>query len=112
MKKNKRHMSLGNRLLPFKYLLWAKLSIIALCFFSLQSFAGNEVGDKKFSPFFALPISGKVTDESGKPLAGATIEERGTSNSTVTQSDGSFSITVANEKAILVISYVEIGRAH
>ena len=99
-------MSPGPRSLPFNYLLWAKSSIIALCFFSLQSFAGNEVGDKKFSPFFALLISGKVTDESGKPLAGATIEERGTSNTTVTQSDGSFSITVANEKAILVISYV------
>lgn len=98
-------MSLGNSSLPFKYFLWAKCSIIALCVFALQSFAGTGAGGDKFSPL-ALPISGKITDEGGKPLSGATIEEKGTTNTTVTQSDGSFSITVANEKAILVVSYV------
>jgi TonB-linked SusC/RagA family outer membrane protein len=54
-----------------------------------------------------LPISGKIIDEStGKPLIGATVEEKGTTNSTVTKEDGSFTINVANEKAILVVSYV------
>src|SRR5688572_28013971 len=106
MKKNKRQRSLSNKSLPFKYLLWVKFSIIALCVFSLPSFAGNEAGDRKSSPPIALPISGKVTDETGKPLVGANIEEKGTNNKTVTKSDGSFFIMVANENAVLLISYV------
>src|SRR5687768_5859024 len=40
--------------------------------------------DKSTAPF-ALSISGKVTNENGEPLIGATIEEKGTSNKTVTK---------------------------
>lgn len=56
--------------------------------------------------FFAVPITGKVTDDSGKPLVGATVEEKGTNNSTTTGSDGSFTLNVVNSTAVLVISYV------
>ena len=50
-------------------------------------------------------ISGTVKDEEGIPLPGATILVKGTTNGTVTDLEGKFSIDV-NENAILQISYV------
>jgi TonB-dependent SusC/RagA subfamily outer membrane receptor len=50
--------------------------------------------------------SGKVTsDDDGSPLPGVSILEKGTSNGTVTDADGNFSITTS-EKATLVFSFV------
>ncbi|MFT5771041.1 MAG: TonB-linked SusC/RagA family outer membrane protein [Algoriphagus sp.] len=50
-------------------------------------------------------ISGTVTDESGLPLPGATVLVKGTTNGTVTDLDGKFSIDVT-DTAIIQISYV------
>ena len=52
-----------------------------------------------------LTVSGKVTDEKGASVAGATITEKGTRNATTTTDDGSFTIKVKN-KGRLIISYV------
>jgi hypothetical protein len=49
-------------------------------------------------------ITGKVVDDSGKPLEGATIEEKGTTNRTATRSDGSFSMSVAANKTLVITS--------
>lgn len=54
----------------------------------------------------SIQITGLVTDESGEPLLGASILEKGTSNGVSTDFDGKFSISVADKNAILVISYV------
>ena len=51
-------------------------------------------------------VTGKVIDELGNPLPGATILEKGTSNGTTTDFNGNFTINVSNEDAILVISYI------
>jgi TonB-linked SusC/RagA family outer membrane protein len=51
-------------------------------------------------------ITGKVVNQSdNQPIAGATVQEKGTSNATQTANDGSFAITVANA-ARLVITVV------
>lgn len=50
-------------------------------------------------------ISGIITDASGEPIIGANIVEEGTTNGTVTDIDGSFSLQVENG-AILQISYI------
>ena len=50
-------------------------------------------------------ITGKVTDEAGEPIIGANIIEKGTTNGTVTDVDGNFSLQVA-ENAVLQISYI------
>ena len=59
-----------------------------------------------FRPDFSHIITGKVVDEKGNPLPGITITVKGTSSSTITALDGSFSISVANQKAVLVFSGV------
>ncbi|HAL65016.1 MAG TPA: SusC/RagA family TonB-linked outer membrane protein, partial [Bacteroidales bacterium] len=50
-------------------------------------------------------MTGKVTDEAGEPVIGANIIEKGTTNGTVTDVDGNFSLQVA-ENAVLQISYI------
>ena len=50
-------------------------------------------------------VTGKVVDEKGVPVAGASVLERGTQNGTNTKNDGSFSLQVKSG-ATLVISGV------
>lgn len=50
-------------------------------------------------------VNGKITDANGDPLGGITVGEQGTTNGTISDYDGSFSITV-NENAMLVFSGV------
>lgn len=50
-------------------------------------------------------VTGKITDEDGQPLPGATVQQKGTTNGTVTDIDGSFSISVPQE-TLLVISFI------
>ncbi|HSF87891.1 MAG TPA: carboxypeptidase-like regulatory domain-containing protein, partial [Saprospiraceae bacterium] len=51
-------------------------------------------------------VSGRITDSQGQALLGVNVAEKGTSHGTVTDLDGSYSITVANGDAVLVYSYV------
>jgi TonB-linked SusC/RagA family outer membrane protein len=52
-------------------------------------------------------VSGKVTDEAtGNPLIGATVTVKGTNNSTTTSTDGRYSISVKDDNATLVFSFV------
>ncbi|WP_297335065.1 TonB-dependent receptor [Algoriphagus sp.] len=57
------------------------------------------------SAFKIQSISGTITDENGLPLPGATVLVKGTTNGTVTDLDGKFSLDVEDD-AILQISYV------
>ncbi len=51
-------------------------------------------------------ISGTVTDTEGVPLPGATVLEKGTTNGTVADFDGNFSLTTVSDEPVLVVSYV------
>lgn len=53
-----------------------------------------------------LSVAGTVTGEDGTPLVGVTVLEEGTSNGTVTEFDGSYSLIVSDENAQLVFTYV------
>ncbi|MFZ2900120.1 MAG: TonB-dependent receptor [Saprospiraceae bacterium] len=55
----------------------------------------------------AFTVSGTViSEEDNLPMIGVTVLEKGTSNGTVTDYDGSFSLQVASGGAILVFSYI------
>jgi iron complex outermembrane recepter protein len=51
-------------------------------------------------------IQGKITDEQGNAVAGASVYEKGTFNGTMSDYNGSFTIRYTQESAIIVISYV------
>ena len=52
-----------------------------------------------------ITVQGTVTDEAGETLIGATVQQKGTSNGTVTDFDGNFTLTVPTN-AILSVSYI------
>ncbi|SMC48820.1 SusC/RagA family TonB-linked outer membrane protein [Pedobacter africanus] len=53
-----------------------------------------------------IDVAGKVLDENGKPLPGATVKVKNENRLVITGADGSFMLKGIDEKAILVISYL------
>jgi len=56
--------------------------------------------------FAQVTVTGVVTENTGDPVIGATIREKGTQNGTITDIDGNYSLKVANANATLIFSYV------
>src|SRR5690606_30325516 len=51
-------------------------------------------------------ITGTVTDESGEGIPGANIRIKDTTIGTVTDLNGSYTITVPNDEAVLIFSFI------
>ena len=51
-------------------------------------------------------VSGIVVDQSGEPLVGASVMEKGATQGVVTGIDGSFQLPVSDANPILVVSYI------
>jgi TonB-linked SusC/RagA family outer membrane protein len=66
-----------------------------LMFLSLFSFSQNN-----------FKVTGKVTNETGKPVLGATVQVKGTAIATATAADGSFSLMAPSGTSTLVITSV------
>ena len=58
-----------------------------------------------------IKVTGTVTDSEGQPLPGATVVEQGTTNGTVTNGDGEYTITVPGN-ATLIFSFVGMKTQH
>src|SRR5690349_7084449 len=70
------------------------LLLLLICLFSTSAFSQER-----------KTVSGVVRDNSGAPLVGVTVTEKGTNNRVVTDVNGSYKITV-NPQSNLVVSYV------
>src|SRR5690606_13374959 len=64
---------------------------------------GSPIGDPEF---ILLGVSGTIVDESGSPLPGVNIVEKGTTNGTSSDAQGAYAINVADENSILVFSFI------
>ncbi|MBS1566868.1 MAG: TonB-dependent receptor [Bacteroidetes bacterium] len=53
-----------------------------------------------------IPVSGRVTDQTGAGLEGVSVQIKGTNKGTVTDKEGAFHLEVDNENNILVFSLV------
>ena len=51
-------------------------------------------------------VKGQVVDATGEPVIGVTVQVKGTTNGTITDFDGNFTLNNVPEKGILVISYI------
>lgn len=51
-------------------------------------------------------VSGKVTDINGEPLPGVNIVEKGTTNGSITDLEGKYSISISNPDVVLVFSFI------
>ena len=113
-KSNISHTHTGMKFLfDFKMKLTVLLIIVSLFKINASSNSWNTKLDLKVDDLtiehvfnMQVQISGTVFGEDGVPLAGASVIEKGTSNGTQTDFDGNFTISVASENAILVVSYV------
>jgi hypothetical protein len=57
----------------------------------------------------AIVVRGTVRDDKGEPLAGATVQVKGTSIGTLTDANGDFSINALSPQSVLVISFTGLG---
>lgn len=67
---------------------------------------GNELVVIMDAGATAITVSGKISDAEGKALIGVSIQEKGTNNGTISGEDGSFTLTVTGNEAILVVRLV------
>ncbi|MGC1242353.1 MAG: SusC/RagA family TonB-linked outer membrane protein, partial [Chryseosolibacter sp.] len=56
--------------------------------------------------FQGRQVTGVVTDDSGAPVPGVNVIEKGTTNGTATDIDGKYSLMVSGENATLVFSFI------
>ncbi len=77
----------------YQYLLTLSM-VMALLTFTTALYAQDRV------------VTGKVTDESGNGMPGVNILVKGTSNGTASDGEGNFSISVPNDQAVLVFTFV------
>lgn len=59
-----------------------------------------------FRPVNNVTITGKITDEKGLPLAGASIRLKGTQTGTSSGMDGTYKLTVSELKGTLIFNFV------
>jgi TonB-dependent starch-binding outer membrane protein SusC len=59
-----------------------------------------------FNAFAQKPVTGKVTNKANQPIAGATVEVKGSNTVAITNAEGAFSINAASDKSILVFTVV------
>ena len=56
--------------------------------------------------FAQVLVRGTVLDEAGETVIGASVMIKGTTQGTITDFDGKFSLNVPDKKAVLVISFI------
>ncbi len=54
----------------------------------------------------AITVSGVVVDATGEPLIGVSVREKATTNGTITDLDGRFSLKINGNRSVLLVSYV------
>ncbi len=81
-----------------------KLSLIALSFFVLFLFPFHNI--VKAAPQQTITVSGTVLDAYEVPIIGANILEKGTTNGTVSDLDGNFTLHVTNRSHKIEVSYI------
>jgi TonB-linked SusC/RagA family outer membrane protein len=87
-----------------KYLYLILLGLLAIAPATYAEGNGNAGQMSKTQPG-NITVKGKVVDENGTSLPGTTIQLKGTTNGTVSDADGNFSLSVPSD-GTLIISYI------
>jgi TonB-linked SusC/RagA family outer membrane protein len=88
-------------LLKSAYMLQVSLFMVILQILSTSLLYAN--GN---SPGAEITVTGRITDENGIAIAGASVQEKGTTNTVITDQEGKYSIKVKSKSSILVLTYV------
>ena len=77
-----------------------------LCAFSFMNVQSAKAAETVQEVLEKVTVTGRVLDDLGEPIAGATVTPKGGSTGTITDIDGKFSISVDSKKTMLVISFM------
>jgi len=66
----------------------------------------DQLKDKLKAAMASVTVKGQVTDATNQPMAGVNVREKGTQNVVSTDNNGKFSITLADNNAKVVFSYI------
>lgn len=104
------HLLLGQllRSVPLSLRENRNLKFVAILFIILNVYSGQNLFAFQDS---TISISGTITDSQGVPLPGVNIKELNTTNGTLSDFDGNYTITVKSGNAVLVFSYVGMKTA-
>ena len=79
-----------------KLICWRKaFALLIACFLSTSFLMAQSIN-----------VKGTVVDEKSEPIIGASVQLKGMTTGTITDLDGNFNLSVPNENAVLVITYV------
>ena len=87
-----------------KYSYIILIGLLALAPATYAEVNGN-AGQLSINQTNNITVKGKIVDEKGESLIGATVQQKGTTNGVITDADGNFSVTVPSD-ATLVVSFV------
>ena len=87
-----------------KYSYIILIGLLALAPATYAEVNGN-AGQLSINQTNNITVKGKIVDEKGESLIGATVQQKGTTNGVITDADGNFSLTVPSD-ASLVVSFV------
>lgn len=97
-KTHKKALSMNKKLIRYRvkpgWRILLVLTIVMTGLFGLQ--AQNQ----------RITVTGDVVDRQGMPLIGASVAEKGTTNATMTDLDGKFTLSLSNSKAELEVTYI------
>lgn len=83
-----------------------QLAIVLLCLSGFSSVYGAENSPLTAEQQKNKQISGKVTDDTGQTVPGASVVVKGTTIGTITNMDGGFTLSIPVDSKSLVISFV------
>ena len=91
-----------NKMVPL-----AAILMMLFCSFPLFTFASNNWRpDMMESQQTSKTITGRITDQKGESLIGVNVVEAGTTNGTITDIDGNYTLKLTTTNLILNISYI------
>ncbi|HCC50794.1 MAG TPA: SusC/RagA family protein, partial [Porphyromonadaceae bacterium] len=100
LRRNKNHSPCNYLLKTFGFM---KISLFLLFFYTLPVLAENthsQIVQQKVS------VAGTVVDADGVPLTGVTVRVKGTTQGTITNIDGAYSLDLSDGNATLIFSYI------
>ncbi|MDR0333275.1 MAG: SusC/RagA family TonB-linked outer membrane protein [Dysgonamonadaceae bacterium] len=88
-------------------LLWGVM-VVLLFSFSAHGLAAEKMGGVKSADYQQQnrSVAGHIADNTGDPLIGVNVIETGTTNGTITDIDGNFTLTLTTPNPTLTVTYV------
>ena len=87
-------------------ILFSFLIALAMTLSPFSTAANNNEGVQQSANHDSVVVKGTVLDNTGEPIVGATVMEKGSNNGTATGLDGTFSIRLKGKNPVILVSFI------